>query len=52
MSRTNETRYMSWHETWACKSRLDTNASNDRQCWNNNKCTYQCKELIDRGGFV
>ena len=24
MSRTNETRHMSWHETCACKCRLDS----------------------------
>ena len=29
---------------------------NDRQCWNNEKCRCECKELIDKGrcdkGFI
>ena len=31
MLRTTETRYISWHETCACKCRLDASVCNDRQ---------------------
>ena len=47
MSRTNETRQIKWHET--CKCRLDASVCNNKQCWNNNKCQCECKELIDKG---
>ena len=33
MSRTNETRHVSWHKTCAWKCRLDASICNDRQCW-------------------
>ena len=49
MSRTNETRHVSWHETCTCKCGLD--ASNDKQRWNNDKCRCECKELIDKGRY-
>ena len=54
--RTNETRYVTWHETCVCKRRLDASVCNDKQCWNNDKCRSECKELIDKGkcsnGFI
>ena len=47
---------MSWHETCACKCRLDTSVCNDRQRWKNGKCRCESKELIDKGrcddGFI
>ena len=49
MSRTNETRHIKWHETFKGKCRLDASVCNDKQCWNNNKCRCECKELIDKG---
>ena len=49
MSRTNETRHIKWHETCKCICRLDTIVCNNKQCWNNDKCQCQCKELIDKG---
>ena len=56
MSRTNETRFREWHETWKCKCRLDAIVCNNKQCWNKNKCRFECKELIDKGicgkGFI
>ena len=51
MSRTNETRFIEWHETCKCKCRLDTIVCNNKQRWNNNKCRCECKELIDKGVF-
>ena len=51
MSKTNETRYVSWHKTSECKCRLDTNVFNDKQCWNNAKCRCKYKKLIDEGSF-
>ena len=56
MSRTNETRHMKWHETCKCKCRLDASVCNNKQRWNNDKCRYECIELIDKGicdkGFI
>ena len=49
MPRTNETRFIEWHETCKCKYRLDAIVSNNKQRWNNDKCRCQCKELIDNG---
>ena len=49
MSRTNETRFIEWHEKCMCKCRLDTTICNNKQCWNRNKCRSECKELIDKG---
>ena len=46
MSRTNDTRHIKQHETCKCKCRLD--ASNDEQRWNEDKCIYKYKELIDK----
>ena len=48
MSRTNETRFIEWHETCKCKCRLDTIVCNNKQRWNKNKCICECKELIDK----
>ena len=49
MSRTNETRHIKWHETCKCKCRLDASVCNNKQRWNDDKCRYKCKELIDKG---
>ena len=50
VSRTNETRHIEWHETCKCKSRLDaSDASNNTQRGNDDKCMCECKELIDKG---
>ena len=49
MSRTNEARYMEYHETCKCKCRLDASVCNNKQRWNNDKCRCECKELIDKG---
>ena len=51
MSRTNETRFIEWHETCKCKCRLDAIVCNNKQRWNNDKCRCECKELIDKGVF-
>ena len=47
MSRTNETRFIKWHETCKCTSRLDGIIFDSKQRWNKNKCRCECKELID-----
>ena len=49
MSRTNETRYIEWHETCKCKCRLDANVYNNKKRCNNNKCRCESKELIYKG---
>ena len=49
MSRTNETRFIEWHEKCKCKCRLDAIVSNNKQGWNNDKCRCEFKELIDKG---
>ena len=47
MSRTNETKFIEWHETCKCKFRLDAIVYNNNQRWNNDKCRCECKELIN-----
>ena len=43
MSITNETRHIEWHETCKCKCRLDGSACNNKQCWNERKCSVNVK---------
>ena len=43
MSRTNETRFIKWHEKCRCKCRLDAIICNNKQSWNKNKCRCECK---------
>ena len=56
MPRTNETRFIEWHEKCKCKFRLDLIVCNNKQHWNKNKCRCECKELVDKGvcdkGFI
>ena len=56
ISRTNETRYMKWHETCKCECRLDASVCDNKQWWNEGKCRFDCKEFIDKGicdkGFI
>ena len=35
---------------WKCKRkcRLDASVCNNKQCWNDDKCRCECKELIDK----
>ena len=51
MSRTNEIRYIKWHETYKCKCSLDATVCNNKQRSNNDKCRCECKELIDKRIF-
>ena len=43
MSRTNETRFIKWHQTCKCICRLDGIICNSKQRWNENKCMCECK---------
>ena len=56
MSRTNETRFIEWHETCKCDCKFGENVCNDKKHWNKNKSRCECKELIDKGvcnkGFI
>ena len=56
MSRTNETRFIKWHDKCVCKCRLDEIVYNNKQRWTKNKCRCECKELINKGicdkGFI
>ena len=47
MSRTNETRYIEWHETCECKCILDASVCNNKQRWSEGKYRCKCKELSD-----
>ena len=49
MSKKNETRHIEWHKTCKWKCRLDASVCNNKQRWNEDKCRYECKELIDKG---
>ena len=46
MSRTNETKYIKFHETYKCKYRLDAGVCNNKKSWNEGKCWCECKKLI------
>ena len=56
MSRTNETKKITWHEKFKCECRLDAIVGNNKQHWNKIKSSCECKELIDKGvcdkGFI
>ena len=56
MSRTNETRFIKWHEKCKCECTLNGIICNNKQRWNKHKCRCECKELIDKGiydkGFI
>ena len=49
MQRTNETCYVSWHQTYVYQWKLEASVCNDKQHWNDNKFRCECKELIDKG---
>ena len=44
MARINETRKVVWHKTCKCVCRLTSAICNDKQEWNKNKCSCECKE--------
>ena len=44
LARINETRKVVWHETCKCVCRLTSTICNDKQDWNENKCSCECKE--------
>ena len=48
ISRTDETRFIEWHETCKCECKFGENVCNNKQRWNKNKCRYECKEWIDK----
>ena len=56
MSRTNEARFIEWHEICKCECKFRENVSNIKQRWNKDKCRYEYKKLIDQGvcnkGFI
>ena len=43
MQNINETRHVFWHETSTCKCRLGASVCNNKQCWDNDKCSCECK---------
>ena len=43
MSRTNQTRFIKWHETCKCICRLDGIICNSKQRWNEDKCSVNVK---------
>ena len=43
MSRTNETKFIKWHEKCKCKCRLDAIVCNDKQQWNKNNADVNIK---------
>ena len=52
----NKNNTTKWHEKCKCECRLDANACNNKQRWNEDKCRCECKELIDKSvcdkGFI
>ena len=51
ISRTNETRFIEWHETYKCDYKFGANVCNNKQRWNKYKCWCECKKIIDKGTF-
>ena len=49
MSRTKKTKHIKRHETCECKCKLAASVCNNKQCWNIDKCSCECKEFIDKG---
>ena len=49
MSRTNEARHTKWHKTCKCDCKFGANICYNKQRWNNDKCSCECKELVDKG---
>ena len=49
VSGTNERRRIEWHETCKCKCSFNSSVCNNKQCWDDDKCTCEMKELIDKG---
>ena len=45
----NETRRIEWHGTCKCKCRFEHSVCNNKERWNDDECTCECKELIDKG---
>ena len=43
MSRNNKTRHRECHKTCKCKCRLDASACDNKQSWNKDKGTCECK---------
>ena len=56
LSRTNETRHIEWHGTCKRKCRLYSSVCHNKQRWKEDKCRYECKELVDKSlcdkGFI
>ena len=48
VSGTNETRRIEWNETCKCKNRFNSRVCDNKQRWNEDKCRYECKQLIDK----
>ena len=36
-------------EMFKCKCRIDASICNNKQRWNDDKCSCECKELTDKG---
>ena len=49
ISRINETKCVSWHESYAWNCKLDESVCSNKQHWNNDKSRYECKEFINKG---
>ena len=47
--RTNETKYIKWHQTSKCQCRLDASVYNIKKIWNEDKWRCEYKEVIDKG---
>ena len=44
-----KTRHIKWHEICKCKCTLDASVCNSKQRWNDDRCSCEFKEFIDKG---
>ena len=49
MHRTNETRHIEWYKSCKSKCKFWANVCDNKQRWNKEKYSCECKELIDKG---
>ena len=50
ISWSNQIKQIKWHESCKCQCRLNSIVCNNKQKWNKDKCSFECKELVEKQG--